>query len=143
MSTVASFRLCTSFAFRIHHRGMKQYFEKEEFPSPSFHVPLTVGLWFYRLGTDSGCPITIQYWYGSHVRPHQFVQMFANIYSPLSFLFFKSLNYFCIDTVNFQQGYSKDIDSYIDKYGEYETDSFGFIQLFKQSFKCHLYFSLT
>jgi hypothetical protein len=57
-------------------------------------------------------------------RPHHFVQVFANVYSPLSFLFFELLHDLYINTVSLQRGCSEDIATYINDYGEYETDPF-------------------
>jgi hypothetical protein len=74
---------------------------------------------------------------------HHFVPVFANVSSPLPFLFHKLLNDLHINTVSLQQGYSKDFAIYINEYGKYETNMFGMIQHFKQSPKHYSYFSLT
>ena len=80
-------------------------------------------------------------WQG--LRPPHFVQIFDNIYFPLAFLFLGSLNDLHINAISLQQGYRKDIDVYIDKYGKYETILFGLIQRLIQSSKSHLHFRIT
>jgi hypothetical protein len=67
------------------------------------------------------------------MRPQHFVQVFANIYLSLLFLFLESLNDLHINTVSLQQGYSKDIAIYIENYRKYETILFGLIRRLNQS----------
>jgi hypothetical protein len=77
------------------------------------------------------------------MRPPHFVQIFANIYFPLSFLFLGLLNDLHINAISLQRGYSEDIAIYIDDYGEYETIPFGLIQRLIQSSKSHLHFRIS
>ena len=77
------------------------------------------------------------------LRPHHFVQVFVNVYSLLLFLFLELLNDLHINTVSLQQGDSKDITIYIEKYKEYEADPLSLIQRVKKSSKSHLSFRLT
>ena len=78
-----------------------------------------------------------------NMRPHHFVQVFANIYLSLLFLLLESLNDLHINTVSRQQGYSNDIAIYIENYRKYETILFGLIQWLNQSSKSHLHFRLS
>ena len=59
------------------------------------------------------------------LRRHHFVQIFVNVFFPLSFLFLGLRNDLHINAISLQQGYSKDIAIYIDNYGKYETIPFG------------------
>ena len=77
------------------------------------------------------------------LRPPHFVQIFANIYFPLSFLFLRSLNDLHINTVSLQRGYIEGIAIYIVNYGKYETIPFGLIQQLNQSSKSHLHFRIN
>jgi hypothetical protein len=77
------------------------------------------------------------------LRPPHFVQIFANVYFPLSFLFLGLLNDLHINTVSLQWGYSKDAANYIDDYGKYETILFGLIQQLNHSSKSHLHFRIN
>ena len=77
------------------------------------------------------------------LRPHHFIQVFANVYSHLLFLFLELLNDLQINTVSLHQGCSKDIAAYIDNFWEYETNPFGTIQQSKQSSKSHICLSLA
>ena len=77
-----------------------------------------------------------------NMRPHHFVQVFANIYLSLLFLLLESLNDLHINTVSLQRGYSKYIAIYNNHYGKYETIPFGLIQRLNQSSKSHFHFRL-
>jgi hypothetical protein len=77
------------------------------------------------------------------LKPHHFVQVFANVFLSLSFPFPESLNDLHIYTVSLQRDYSEDIAIYIDDYGKYETTPFGLIQRLKQSSESQLHFRIT
>ena len=77
------------------------------------------------------------------LRPPHFVQIFDNVYFPLSFHSLGSLNDIHINAISLQWGYSEDIAIHIEYYGKYEAIPFGIIQRLIQSSKSHLHFRIS